>query len=391
MTPAAPIAIVDGRRQILVVDRTGTPRPQTGPQGLLWASWGRHDPTDIHAWPTWSPDGNRLAAFRTAKNGRHSRVWVNDIQGVHGAEVADMGGRVPIILQWSLDGARLAVLSQDSDELVLQIADPRGDVRDKELLRGSPLFFTWVEGRRLAAFIGEGSPTRPRLAVVSPGRSRHELVGAPGNFCAPVMTERGLVYVAHVRGQIAIMVSSLDGAKVRELEPVEGLAALLASPDGRHLARAASPDGTGNPYDSLELLDLDTAMTTPVTERTCVAFFWCGSPAPVSPDSDEPPDGGMVLACTESDATVSWWYVGFDGSERLLHTLVPSRDCRAYLRFFEQYVPSHPIVSPDGTQLVVCGRPPGDDEGPSRVFLVPLDGAPPEELGEGLFASFAPA
>lgn len=382
--PAAPIAIVDGRRQIVVVETDGSRRPQTGPQGLLWASWGRHDPTDVHSWPAWSPDGTQLAAFRTSRSGRDSRVWVNDIRGVHGAEVAPMGGRVPIILQWSLDGSRLGVLSQDGSELVLQMADPRGNTSDRELLRGNPLFYTWVEGRRIAAFIGEGTPARPRLAVVTPGRSRHELVGAPGNFCAPVRTSRGLAYVAHVGGQIAVLLSSLDGAKVRELEHVEGLAALLASRDGSQLARAVSPDGTGNPYESLELVDLDTSVTTPVTDRTCIAFFWCDRGEGTSPE-------GLVLASKGEGTAVTWWYVGLDGSERRLITLRPSRDCHAYLRFFEQYAPSHPILSPDGQQLVLCGTPLGDDEGPSRVFLVPLDGAPPEELGEGLFASFAPA
>ena len=166
---------------------------------------------------------------------------------------------------------------------------------------------------------------------------------------------------------------------MREVETVDGLVALMASPDGRYLARAISHDGTGTPYDSLEVLDPSSAISTPVTDRSCVAFFWL-------PDGD-----GLVVAESERDgATVTWYRIGLDGSETRLLELAPSRDSRVYLRFFEQYAPSHPIVCPTGRAMVLCGTPRNDEDGASRIFWVPLDGTPVEELGEGLFANFAP-
>ena len=372
-----PIAYVDGRRQIVVIGRDGQARLQTGTQGLLWANWNHAD-SDVHSWPTWSPDGARLAAFRIARSGQQSRVWVNHLGDVHAAEVSMMGGRVPIYIQWSVEGDRLAVLSQDSHELVLQVADPSGETEDAELLRGSPLFFTWVPNRRIAAFVGEGEPSKPRMAIVG-SRGRHDLVGAPGNFCAPVRTALGLAYVAHIRGHVAVLVSSLDGSHVREVETVDGLVAIMASPDGQRLARAISRDGSGTPYEALELLDPRTALSTPVTDRPCVAFFWL------------PGGDGFVMAESEGGGKlVHWFRVGLDGVEEHLMDLIPSRDSRVYLRFFEQYAPSHPIVSPTGDAVLLCGTPPSDPEGASRVFWVPLDGSPAEELGEGLFANFAP-
>ncbi|MBX2803995.1 MAG: hypothetical protein KTR31_40335 [Myxococcales bacterium] len=362
-----------------MVDRSGQVQLQTGSSELLWGSWAHGDPEDVHSWPTWSPDGTRLASFRIAKDGSGSRVWVSDVTGVVGAEVGAMGSRVPIYLQWSREGDRLAVLSQDDRELVLQRADPIGSDPDTELLRGSPLFFSWLPQGRLAAFVGEGQPAKPRLTILSMHGPRRDLPGAPGNFCAPVPLPRGLAYVAHVNQSVVVLVSSLDGARVKHLEMVDGLVALLASPTGDRLARAISPDGTGSPYTQLEVIDIETALSVPVTDLPCIAFFWL-------------PDGSGLIVAAKNDNSpaVTWYRVGLDGSQVELARLVPSRDMRVYLRFFEQYGPSHPVVDPTGQSLLLCGADPDDADAPSRVVLVPLDGRAPEEVGQGLFACFGP-
>ena len=381
MTIDSPLVFVDGRRQVLVMDQNGI-HPQGGGSDLIWATWGQSRPLDVHSWAAFSPDMQRIASFRIAKDGQHSRVWVTDVAGVAGAEVGAMGARVPIYLQWSPSGRRLAVLSQDDQELVLAEADPEGRQHDRELLRGSPLFFTWLPGDRLAAFVGEGLPAENRLVVLSPSGQRRDLPGAPGNFCAPVVVDGGLAYVAHHHNQVVILASTIDGHHVRELEIVDGLVALMAGPestDGPWLARAISPDGSGTPYRELDLLHLHTAERRPVTDEPCVAFFWL-------PDGD-----GFVMAnCVDEEAVVHWSRVDLDGRVEPLVDLVPSRDSRVYLRFFEQYAPSHPIVDPTGRWLVLCGTPTAKSDGPSRVWVVPLDGGRPDEIGEGLFASFAP-
>lgn len=378
MTLDIPLVYVDGRRQVMVADRQGV-HPQRGGSELLWATWGQSQPVDVHSWPAFSPDHRRIAAFRIAKDGQNSRVWVTDVDGVAGAEVGSMGARVPIYLQWSPSGDRLAVLSQDSQELVLAEADPAGGRPDRELLRGSPLFFSWLPGDRLAAFVGEGVPTEPRLAVLSPTGARRDLPGAPGNFCAPVVIDGGLAYVAHHHNQVVILSSTLDGHHVRELEVVDGLVALLAAPHGPWVARAISPDGTGAPYRNLDLLNLETAERRPVTDAPCIAFFWL-------------PDGsGFVLANREEGRKeVHWSKVDLEGHEEPLVDLIPSRDSHVYLRFFEQYSPSHPIVDPSGRWLLLCGSEPETPDAPSRVRLVSLTGGPVEDVGEGLFGSFAP-
>ena len=373
------IAVVDDQRRIVVMDEHGEIHRRLFDDALLWGSWAQHSDPDVHSWPAWSPDGTRIAAFRIARDGHFSRVWVTDLQGEASAEVAAMGNRVPIYLQWSLEGTRLAVLSQDDQQLVLQQADPDGAQEDLELLRGSPLFFTWLPGEQIAAFVGEGPPEQPTMTVLGSDHSRRELPGSPGNFCAPVRLARGVAYVAHRHDRIVIMTASSDGARIAELEEVIGLVAVIASPDGKRLARAMSPDGTGSPYRDLSVLDVDTAEVTPLTDMPCEAFLWL-------------PDGAGLVVASRNDRSkeVTWTRVALDGTTEELIQLVPTRDTRVYLRFFEQYSPSHPIVDPAGRWLLVCGTRPGSADSPPRVWRVPLDGGDPEDLGQGLFATFPP-
>jgi Tol biopolymer transport system component len=134
--PSAPIAYLDAARQLVVIDGSGAVRP-LGAGGVLWASWRRQEHEDIHSWPTWSPDGRTVAAFRIAREGGDSRVVLCVPGSVSEVEGASIGDRMPIYLQWSPDGQRLAVLSQGGDELVLEEMGAARPDRLRPLLRGS--------------------------------------------------------------------------------------------------------------------------------------------------------------------------------------------------------------------------------------------------------------
>ncbi len=373
-----PLAVVDDRRQIAVLDSEGERRSLTGADGLLWATWGRFEPDHVHSWPTWSPDGRHVAAFRIARDGGGSSVLVSDAAGTTGQEVAELGKRMPIYLQWAVEGDALAVLSQGEDELALVLADPHGAKSAQDSVSGSPLYFTWLTGRRIAAFLGErGGPV---LALLGPDGTRTKLPGVPGNFCAPVaLDDDRVAYVAHHRKRVGILVGRCDGTGTRELEIVDGLVAIVASPDGRSLARAIAPDGTGAAYRDLRVLDVETGRTRRVADDECTAFFCL-------PDSEDL----LVARRHARKGTFSFHRTGPSGLSAPLIELDVSRDLRFYLRFFEQYTRSHPIIDPSGRSLVVAGTKAGSTGGP-RLFLVPIDGGDVQDLGEGVFGTFAPS
>jgi hypothetical protein len=201
-------------------------------------------------------------------------------------------------------------------------------------------------------------------------------VGSPGNFCTPVRIADRLIYVAHHEGKVSILSTDVGSDEPpRDLGTIEGLAALVPSPSGRWLARAVAEDPS-HPYRDLSLLDPETGAEIPLTDLDAVAFIWL------------PNERGLVVA-HQDGPRVDWYRVGLDGSKLLLYSDTPTRDMAFYLRFFEQYCLSHPLISPDGSTLLVAGYGKGSDKRDDpRVSLVPLNGDKAEELTAGVFAVY---
>jgi len=89
--------------------------------------------------------------------------------------------------------------------------------------------------------------------------------------------------------------------------------------------------------------------------------------------------------------TIAWMRVTLDGrDEELIAELHPSRDLQFWLRYFDQYCLSHPLVSPDASTLVLSGGLVGgpDPKGAPRIWAVPVLGGEPVEIDGGPFATF---
>ena len=384
MSLTAAIAYVCPDRQMYTMSRPGSPAicVTNGVSDIAFASWGPSSHTSgLHSWPTWSPTGDRVACFRMAEDGRSSaRVIVAHPDGIRSTELSAIEAKIPIYLQWSPDGEKLAVLSQRDDFLRLSHLDADGRGGHHPHLSGSPLFFTWTDDATIAAFSG-GVDTNAKMVLIDvPQGRRRYLPGRPCNFCAPVWTGSQLIYAAHHNQRVSILLADLREMSVRELEVIDGLAALVASPNGRTLARALADDDR-SPYRSLALIDLDSGVLRTLIDVECTAFFWL-------PNSD-----GLVVAQTDvNTGTVSWLRVGLDGFQSHLIDLRPTRDTRFYLRFFEQYSLSHPLVDPTGRFLLSAGTLEGlGDLDKPKLWQVPLNGGAPEDLGDALFGVYGPS
>ncbi len=378
------LAWLDAARRLHIRGLDGRQTPAW--EKLTWGAWGDPGEQEVHSWPTWTPDGRRVASYRLGRQGGEvaCHVRVTDVNGVDAVELAELTGRLPIYLQWAPDGRHLHILTQEGEVLVLEQAwvDAPGVLRRR--LTGSPLFFHSADDGRLAAFVGEstgGAQSPPALVVLRDDGSRLQLAGVPGNFCAPVILGDEVAYVRIDAGRPELHVAPLGGGPTRRLRATDGLAAILPSPDGRYLAWSVAPDGTGQAYHGIERVDPVTGLSERVTSAEMVAFCWL-------------PDGsGLLTASRTDEGTIAWARVGLDGHTLRLGEVHPTRDLRFYLRFFEQFVLSHPLVSPDGGHLVVPGGWVGADDprGTPRLWAVPTEGGAVEELGEGVFATFVPA
>lgn len=339
----------------------------------LWATWGRREPDDLHTWPCFAPGGGCWAALRVGRGGQPARVVVGRPDGVE-IESEPVTG-VPIYLQWSPNARRVAVVTQRQDALELLVwgvdATP-----PRAWLTATPLFFSWLDDDAVVAHVGRMGGRND--VVVTDGRTTQVFPGATAAFCVPVALPAGVVWVAQHGGRATVLVTARTGVPSRELEVVDGLAAILPVDDGQAL-RAVSTDGDGRTYGDLRVLDPRTGRSARISDAPMLAFL------PV------PRGGGTVVARRDArTGVVAFARILANGGESVVARVRPSRDLRFWLRFFEQFAPSHPLVDPEGTALVVAGTLPEDPDGDSHVFRFPLDGGEPVDLGAGPFACFAP-
>ena len=118
------LAVIGSDRQVHLVELDGTSRQLTlslADDPLLL--WGATDLSSASwSWPTWSPDGERIACFELPNGDDVSgpaKVHVLHRDGVRQHELLELRGRVPVYAAWRPDGAGLALLLHDDEELVL--------------------------------------------------------------------------------------------------------------------------------------------------------------------------------------------------------------------------------------------------------------------------------
>ena len=390
------LAFVGLDRHIYLTDTNGSAEvgltaPLPG-SGGTWGSLAR--PQEVWSWPTWSPDGEWLAAFSLEGGDDETgpvRVVALSIDGVRQIEWARIPNMSPIYLQWHPSGAAISALLQLDQELVLALLtkDRLGQVRTIE--QGVPLFFNWTpKGDRVLIHVGSREDPKGTLVLRDPlGDGEDALFDAsPGSFCAPIFKgDRAVVAIQGDEGS-SVVSCAADGGDPRTLITRRGLLALLPAPgvDDPWVAVACAPKGEGTPYQGIELLEITTGETRTITTSECLAYFWA-------------PNGEYLLfAVVDAEANcLHWRIVRREGGDPIeLGTFWPTRDILFYLHFFDQYAQSHNIISPDGRYVVFAGYPAGggqaDLSNPPRIWLKDVlnPTAPPELLGRGSFAVFSP-
>ena len=355
--------------------------------------------TNLYAWPTWSPDGTKIAVSRVQVVNNQTEITIQVIDPADGRVVTvytnEAAGLVasgaPHYLYWSPDSRFLGFLAAGGQGgLALLVKDTQSLTEAVEVETNAPLYFHWApDGESMVVHAGEeiklvSKPfgTSPRLSL---GRSQ--------GFRVPALSPDGtlVAYISDERreGEQATGYELLIGQagtpnEARRVLEVGGSSAFMWSPDGSELAVADRQDRSSLIFERIRVVSADGASVRTIAEDQILSFFW-------SPAGDKIAWVGLA----PEDRLFEWVVASRTGeSVRRLFKFQPSADFLIMLSFFDQYAYSHSLWSPDGTQLVVAGTqtaPLGSRNGQSPsgdlVFVLDVSGAtPPKQIAAGSLA-----
>ena len=377
--------------------------------------------SQFYAWPTWSPDGAKLAVSRVqvrsereatvsiqvidAITGRADTVYTNEVPAL----IAD---GVPHYLYWAPDGRSLGFIASTPRGLTLFVSSVVSPVVSNEapvtVEIGAPLYFSWANDSR--GLLLHSGPEIKLVSSLADGESSLAL-GSYDGFRVPAYSPGGspggpkLAYATRNEdGGLIMVATSGDLEPAQPVLEVGPFSAFLWSPDGTRLAVADRLDPGGPAFQRLRVVSVkkpseelgegtqvdpqaDPKVET-IAAEDLLAFYW-------SPDGQR-----LAWVALDTEQRLFQWRVsasdaGSDGADtKDLFRFQASGEFFTLLSFFDQYAYSHSPWSPDSSQLVVAGSPEqaferrnGHTPTGSRIFVLDVAGGnPPLEIAAGTLA-----
>jgi hypothetical protein len=356
----------------------------------------------VYGFPTWSPDGSRIAAIRTGAD-EMAIVIFDPRPATSGLPVvpfpifrsATVG---PFYLSWTPDGTEVSFLASGPDGLALRIAPADGSAPVDgsgigAIIRiGEPFYFDWIDSDHLLAHIGNGADAflgeigRDGVAVAP-------AIKAPGTFRSADMSRDG-TFVGYVRagddGKDQIVVATRDGSDDHAM-PVFGIGAVEFGPTGDPLATIGATEPLEEPFavpvGPLRLIDARTGAIRTLLDGRVVSFAWSPDGTTIAAIRVVPVTDGASTSSTSPAASpapterseIRMTFVDVaSGRIRSQPVIDPGdRYVNLVLTYFDQYGLSHRLWAPDSSSILV---PQAHADGTTSVDVFFPDGDPPVSL-----------
>ena len=341
-------------------------------------------------WPTWAPDGEKLAASRATVTGNTIQLALEVVDTTTGLttriyenepETNFVARGAPHYMYWSPDSSRLAFIASTPLELALFIKQPGDLGPPSPLLGGGPLYFSWLtdSDQLLVHRAGE-----LLLASLSGAPSGPELLSASAvGFNAPAISPDGDRFAFVADGTVQLATLEPAGVPAKTVLNVGFPAAITWSPNGQEVAVADRSDPTASTFERVVVVDGD-GISRSLIDEPILAFFWS-------------PNGEKILyaAFDQQERSLTWKYVLTSGGDPVeLVTFVPSSEFFTLIGFFDQYGYSNSIWSPDGSQFVFAGvlteggiSRNGDSPDVAKAYVLEVrEGSTPREIADSTFA-----
>jgi hypothetical protein len=317
-------------------------------------------PPAAFVWPAWLAAGDAILVSTVepaAAGDPTARLLRYDISSKeitilyeNPAGIRPMGPGLPHYLNPSPDGRHVLVLTQTAPSgLVLVFVDAAGRGPGRPISRGAPLFSAWSPASDAVLLHVGGELSLMDLATAP---STELFATNHVGYRVPAWAPHGRAFAASApdRRNHSLVLYDRDGRVLNSLAPAWSSTAFAWSPDGEVLAQAQSRRTQPQRYSDLQLVATASGAVRRVHLSECSAFIW-------SPTSE-------LLAALVPDASgqrLGWTIVDRDGRiVRRFPPLQPSQEMMVYTAFFDQYLLSHALWSPNGAAIIGFGRLPYD-------------------------------
>ncbi len=345
--------------------------------------------TRLYRFPTWSPDGRYVAFIdiKVAGGTTDSQLVAAPAGGGNSQVLHQSGAAQPFYLYWSPDSRQVAFLESAGSSLALRLAAlGQGDA--SKLANGSPFYFVWSpDSRRMAFHIGGlRNPLSPdaRVSLLEPGGSETGPVDEPpALFLAPDWSPDGasIIYARRTGAGSELVAADANGANGRVLLPFSGGVSFAWSPTGQQIAYILSEnpelEGLGQiAYGKLGVVNPDGSGQRTLTEEDVLCFFWS-------------PDGTKLAYITiaNEDRSVPRLQLSVvdtaTGEKRTRALFTPASGYTSLIPYFDQYLRSIRVWSPDSASLVYTAR---DADGKAGLYVVDAAAGEPKRIADGVQA-----
>ena len=352
------------------------------------------DFSNFYTWPTWSPDGTKLAASRiqVSDNEAHLSIQVIDVATGRGrtifnndpSAIGTVTQTAPHYLYWSPDSKSLAFVAPTPQGLTMFVEDTETPVGPTAVQQGAPIYFHWAgDGNSILFHIREDVKlARKPFDAASP-----ELLANAVGFRVPALSPDGrlMAYTpaTDTGGSLFIAETAQPSAPLATLE-VGALSAFMWSPDGAELAVLDQDDANAPTFQRLRVVSSDGGDARTIAEERLIAFFWSPNGEQIAWVSLDSAEGGFNWNVAPRSGTPA----------RQIFRFEPTRETFEMLFWFDQFGYSHSPWSPDSSQLVIAGtREPtssqrnGQTPTGAQVFVLDAAGdAVPREIASGTLA-----
>lgn len=353
-----------------------------------------------YRFPTWSPDGRRLAFIGPGITNR-TALYMSPTSTSDPVMVYHQPGSSPFYLYWAPDSHSITFLTQDRAGMSMRQVDTIAPDESRLLGEGAPFYWVWSpQSDKLLMHVG-GSRSVSENAHISildnqTDAQRVQLDLAPGRFQAPVWSADGSYFyysAANSDGGDSIFKTNAATLEQSTVTHVKGFAHMVLSSNGGHLAYLQLERSIPAPFGRAYLVDTEGNNQRLLTEDPVASMYW-------SPDGKKlallsfkgASDGSTAqkiqgLAAPLAQAFQLRWWI-YDMETEAIEPLVSFSPTQAFLQtipYFDQYHLSLTFWSPDSRYFVVTKGKANEREG--SVWVVDTTGKDdPQKVGDGTLA-----